>query len=325
LILNKIIVKNILIGILLIVLLIAVFMIRNRSAFGRNQTSFATPAGREITRIELSLEGYKILLEKIDEIWRVNGNYDARSSGISFILNVLEEMKIKSPVSPEFFSKEISDKNIQPVKVRVFEKKKLIRSFFVFRTGSNIYGNIMKVKPGAKPFIVYFPGFEGDLGPAFTVDELYWLPYMVFNLLPSEISSATLENFNDAGSSFKIDNNAGSITLSANDTVLTGWDTLRVRRYLSYFTMIPFESWATDLTGEEKSRITTGTPFCRITVTKPDGRIIELTMWEKFIGGSDTRDSNRLWARTGEKDELFVIRYFDIDPLLKKRSYFFAE
>jgi hypothetical protein len=36
-------------------------------------------------------------------------------------------------------------------------------------------------------------------------------------------------------------------------------------------------------------------------------------------------DSDRLWAMTGTGNELFVMRYIDIDPVLKKRSYFFPE
>ena len=34
-------------------------------------------------------------------------------------------------------------------------------------------------------------------------------------------------------------------------------------------------------------------------------------------------DSDRLLGKTEEQDELFIMRYFDIDPLIKKRSYFF--
>ena len=36
------------------------------------------------------------------------------------------------------------------------------------KPASNIYGNIMKMKSGSKPFIVYVPGFEGDIGSGFT-------------------------------------------------------------------------------------------------------------------------------------------------------------
>jgi len=45
---------------------------------------------------------------------------------------------------------------------------------------------MMKIKGGSKPFIVCVPGYEGDIGSGFSLNELFWQPYAVFNLLPSE-------------------------------------------------------------------------------------------------------------------------------------------
>ena len=122
----------------------------------------------------------------------------------SFILRILREVKIKSPVSSELFKSEITDKGILPVKIKVYEGRKLIKSYLVYKTSSNTYGNIMKMGERAKPFIVYVPGYDGDIGSAFTLSELFWQPYTVFNLLPSEIDSVKLENLADTSSSFLI-------------------------------------------------------------------------------------------------------------------------
>ena len=61
----------------------------------------------------------------------------------------------------------------------------------------------MKLRERSKPFIVYVPGNEVEIGSAFTLNELFWRPYTVFNLLPSEIYSVTLENIADTASSFQ--------------------------------------------------------------------------------------------------------------------------
>jgi hypothetical protein len=89
--------------------------------------------------------------------------------------------------------------------------------------------------------------------------------------------------------------------------------------------MIPFECWATDLGPEEKSQIESGKPLYRITVTQVNGTASVLTLWEKTIKGegSQIKDSDRMYGKTDTRDEFFIIRFFDIDPLLKKRSYFF--
>ena len=48
-----------------------------------------------------------------------------------------------------------------------------------------------------------------------------------------------------------------------------------------------------------------------------------LTLWP--IPGEKGSDSDRVYGKTDERDDLFIMRYFDIDPLIKKREYFFRE
>jgi hypothetical protein len=230
-------------------------------------------------------------------------------------------------VSPELFESEITDKGILPVKIKVFEGRKLLKSFLVYKTSSNTYGNIMKMGERAKPFIVYVPGYDGDIGSAFTPDELFWQPYTVFNLLPSEIDSVMLENLADTTTSFLITSVNHQLALSDLNREVTGFDTALVTRYLSYFAWIPFEKWALDMDDKAKEIVLSQQPLYRLTVTTKAGEKTILTLWERMTEGlgDNTKDSDRLLGRTQTGDDFFVMRYFDIDPLLKKRSYFFPE
>jgi hypothetical protein len=325
LIMNKIIIRNILLFVILILLLLLVIFFRGRSPFGKRNSSFAAIPKEEISKIELSSGGIKLFLEKEGENWLVNGRDPTRKSSILFIIRILTEMKIKSPVSPELFSKEISEKKIAPVRVRVFEKNKVIRSFLVYKTASNIYGNMMKMREGSKPFIVYVPGFEGDIGSGFIMQELFWQPFTVFNLLPSEISSIYFENIGDPSSSFSISVKDRKYLFSDLNNTLSGWDSLRVKRYISYFTFVQFEKWEFDISDEEKKKIESENPLYRITVSKINGEKTVLTLWEKHTGANGVADSDRMLAKTEARDEFFVMRYFDVDPLLKKKSYFFPQ
>ncbi len=210
------------------------------------------------------------------------------------------------------------------MRVKVYESRKLLNDFLVYKTRSNIYGNIMKNNERAKPFIVYVPGYDGDIGSAFTMNELYWQPYTIFNLLPSEIASVSFENLSDEASSFSILKSGDGYLLTDGENALDGWDTGLIRRYLSYFTFIPFEAWALDLSEAEKEKILSREPAYRITVKTSGGKNTVLSLWER-VNGDGTMDSDRLYGRTGTTDEIFVVRYFDIDPILKKREYFFPE
>lgn len=322
---SNIVLRNTIISAVLIVLLVIVIMVRNRSPYGKRQSYFAAVPKEEITGIELTKGEKNLNLLKTDEGWKVNGTMETRKNEILFLIRILTEMEIKSPVSPDLFEKEIVENGILPVKVRVYERNRLLSSFLVYRTGSNIYGNIMKKKVRTKPFIVYVPGYEGDIGSQFTANEYYWQPWNIFNLLPSEISSVTLKNYSEPASSFTVTGSNGIYTLADPRECSSGWDTARVKRYISYFTWVPFESWASDITDDRKEEITKHNPLFRIMVRTTNGREIVLTLWERYDTDTGEKDSDRLWGMTDERDEFFVVRYFDIDPLLKKISYFCKE
>jgi hypothetical protein len=297
--------------------LVIFWLIRNRDPFGKGNTSFAIEKNRDITRIELISRGEKVVLERTGEVWSIGRNSEVRKSAVMFILKTLREIKIKSPVSSDIFRTEIIDKNIEPVRVSVYERRKLIKSFYVYKTASNIYGNIMKLKVSSKPFIVYMPGYEDNIGSHFVVNELFWKPFTAIRLLPSQIGSVELQNISDSTSSFTIENNKGAFILK--DSPLQGIDSARVKRYISYFANVPFESWAFDLSPGEISRIEGSLPLYRITIKTTIGGELRLTIWERQIQDKDT---DRVWGKLEDDHGFFVMRYFDIDPILKKKLWF---
>ncbi len=306
-------------------LLLIVYFFKEKSPFGVKNTSFAVDPKNEITAIELTDGKGTLHLEKRGEEWIVNKKFETRKSSILFILKILNKMEIKSPVTPEMFNKEIVDYGITPVKVKISEKGRIIKSFLVFKTLSNAYGNIIKLREGSKPFIVYVPGSDVEIGSAFTLNELFWQPYTIFNLLPSDINMVTLENIADTGASFRIENENHRFRLYGRTKELIGWDTSRIIRYLSYFTHVPFESWAFNLSSGEKEKIKNQEPLYEITLLGTRGSKTVLMLWERSIDENGVRksDTDRLWAKKDSSDQIFIIRFNDIDPLLKKRSYFF--
>jgi hypothetical protein len=174
--------------------------------------------------------------------------------------------------------------------------------------------------------MVYVPGNDVEIGSAFNLNELFWQPYTVFNLLPSDIFSVTFENMADTGAFFRIENENQRLRLYGRSGELTGWDTARLMRYISYFTHVPFESWAFDLSTGEKEKIKNQEPLYRISVVTAGGAKTVLTLWERSTDeqGVFKRDTDRLWGKNDDREEFLILRYTDIDPLLKKRTYFFA-
>lgn len=316
---NRIVLRNTIISVLLIAALFAVVLLRDSSPYDRKQSSFAAEPGKEITRIEIEGEGKKVSLEKKEGAWLVDGKNESRKNEVLNLLYIITEMRIKSPVSDEVFREEITGRDIKPVWVSVFENRKVLKRFIVYKTDSNPYGNIMKLRSRSRPFIVYVPGYSEEIGSAFNSSPAWWQPFTIFNLLPSEIESVAVENRADPSSSFTINFSGGSFLLSGAE----GWDSARVKRYISYFTYIPFENLADDMTDEMRNKIISGETLFRITVLRTSGDTVVLDLWEKPDSISGGTDSDRLYGSLNAGDELFIIRYFDIDPLLKKRAYFY--
>ena len=308
------------------IVLVIVLIMRSRSPFGKSNSEFHTKPEKEITKIELSQGKERLVLEKSGDEWLINGNIAARRGAINFMLRILTEARIKSPISPEVFKNEIVEQGIEPVIVGVFEGRKTLKSIRVYKTLSNSYGNIMKTKESSKPFIVHVPGHEVNIGSVFNVKPQFWQPYTIFNLHPSEINSIRFENTQDTSASFSIIKSETVYSLHSNDGKLTGYDHTLIIRYISYFTFIPFESWVFELPDEDIMRLATDNPLYRITVISSEGARTALSLWHIIKTENDKQvvDTDRLIGKLADSDYYFIVRYFDIDPVLKRRSYFFA-
>jgi len=301
------------------------FLFSDHIPFGKDNTDFAVKPGTEITGIDLLKGDKKVSIRKSGNEWVVNRNMEARKSAVLFLIKTLREIKIKSPVSADIFRNEVIDRKTEPVRVVVYDGRRPVRTFYVYQTASNLYGNIMKMKPSSRPFIVYMPGYEDNIGTHFIADELFWLPFSVFSLLPSEIESVDLQNFKEPTESFNIVRRGDAFSVYENSVTIKGYDSLKVKRYISYFTSVTFESWAFTMPENERHEIESSAPLCRFSVKTRNSGEITLTIWERMkdpVKGE--KDTDRVWAEKNDGKGIFVLRYFDLDPILKKKSYFYG-
>ncbi len=293
------------------------FLFRDHIPFGKSNTEFAVSSGTVITRIDLISGRNKVILRQKGDTWTVNNDSEARKSAVFFILKALKELKIKSPVTAGVFRSEVIDRKTEPVRVVAYHNRRPVKSFYVYRTSSNLYGNIMKVKSGSKPYIVYIPGYEDNIGSFFIAQEDFWVPFTAFKILPSEIESIELQNIKEPGESFRLIRGGNRFMIEGIES-----DSAKVMRYVSYFTSVSFESWA-DPVGDGQKKVEDTEPLYRIKVKQKVSGEEVLTVWERRSQSDSLKtDTDRVWAEKNNGKGLFVMRYFDLDPLIKKRSYF---
>ena len=66
--------------------------------------------------------------------------------------------------------------------------------------------------------------------------------------------------------------------------ILKNWDSSRVSRYLSYFTRVPFESWALEIGKAEQKEIEDQTTFIQNNSYRHQQEKEILTLWERARG-----------------------------------------
>ncbi|MBN2665388.1 MAG: hypothetical protein JXR67_02670, partial [Bacteroidales bacterium] len=62
----------------------------------------------------------------------------------------------------------------------------------------------------------------------------------------------------------------------------------------------------------------------RVAVLTAEGERSLVNLWKRTITELDSvrDDTDRMWARKQGETEFFIVKYADIDPIIKKRSYF---
>jgi hypothetical protein len=106
-----------------------------------------------------------------------------------------------------------------------------------------------------------------------------------------------------------------------------GLDTAAIGRYLSYFTYVPFERWVPGSLSSNGGLFNGIRPYFRLDVFTNDADTLSLLTWTMMItqGDSVTEDTDRLLGSTNDGEDMFIIKYYDLDPLIKGPSYFISE
>ncbi len=313
--------------ILIIVLAIGLFIIGRHSPFGEGNSVFHVKNTDKVTRILISKENETLELENGPDGWQVNGKYAVRPSAIESILKIIGEIRIKSPVSESIFNNISGNGDTQLIEVKIFDGGRLIQSFRIYRHTSPKFPGIMQKKKNKKPFFVHIPGYEIDPSIYFVTDEKYWIPNTVFKLSPERIEEIHFQYFEMPDSSFSIIFNGREISFTGGKYDNEDIDTVVIGRYLSYFTYVPFENWALDIRSATMDSITMATPYFKLDVLSNDSDKISLLTWVRRIKYRDrtVEDTDRLWGSINGGEDLFIIKYYDLDPLIKGPSYFISD
>lgn len=313
--------------IIIIIAVLAMVLISRQVPFGAKHSAFHVENTDRIYRILISGDNREVELIRRDGQWFLDGDIEARKPAVDMILKILRDIRIKSPVSDELFNQVVDSDNAQHMEVRVYGKNRLIQSFHVYKNTEGSLPGIMKRRRATRPFIAHMPGEEADPAMYFIADREFWMPNIVFALSPEQISRVKVMYTDKPDSSFTIRKKGRQLDFYSPGSEGGQLDTLAAGRYLSYYNYIPFESYAYDLGREQKDSVSAHPADLSIEVVTDGADTSRLMAWTRKImkGGSMVTDTDRLWGSVNGGEDLFVIMYYHLDPLIKYPSYFISE
>jgi len=226
----------------------------------------------------------------------------------------------------------VSNLAVKSIKVEIYQKSKLIRTYYVGGPTKDQYGTYMLLEGSSQPFVMYIKGFKGYLTPRYFISESQWRDRLLFQYIFSEIASITVEQPLNPERSFAVynhGNNTFGLKALKDQQIIMNFDTIKVKTFLASFKKVYFDSFINYMDVEKKDSILSTSPHFIITVKDTDGNVNKITTYYRPNDGQldDAGellefDPDHEYALIGEDEEMVLIQYYVFDPIFKGVDYF---
>lgn len=286
---------------------------------------FAVKNPEKIKKIIIKSNTNAVSLEKTEVGWMLNGIEEARMDAVDALIKTLTDLEVKSPIDKIALENMLLDGDIEEVSINVKSALKTLKNYQVYKVSTNPYGNIM-TKGGKANYIMHVPGYPGDIGVFYTTRSNYWKPHVIFDYKLSDISSVEFINGIEPLNSFRINRTgSGVYVLEEFDSgrIVENADPGQITRYLSYFHSIGFEKFLDSDTVALTNSILEDPALYTISVKDINNKEKLIKVFPVYLGkDSEKVNNNYAYASISWENEIVLIKYFAIDPLLKGIDYF---
>ncbi len=332
-------------AIILVIILssIAFWLIINKRDGTIKETlrDFAVTDTASINKIFLAdKNGNSITLERQAKgNWTVNGKYNVRPDALQTLLNTIKKIDVKEPIGKNAQDNVIKRLAAKAVKCEIYQNNKLAKAYYIGTETPDQTGTYMilidleTMKPSAKAFITYIPGFQGYLTTRYFVEERGWRDRTVFQYIPNEIVSVKVEAPSNPEYNYELSvkgNNDYQVKMLSNNQLLNNLDILNVKQYLSYFQQLNFESFEVDLKPYQIDSVLKQRPLNILTVTDIKGNKNQVRFYPrknfKRTEGNDGKplpfDPERMDAVLDNGKDFVMVQFYVFGKVLPAADYF---
>jgi hypothetical protein len=268
----------------------------------------------DITKVSFAVKGVThYVAPKTSTTWFIDSKYEVRKDIITTMKLGLARMEVKMPISTEL-KESIKNKLLQEgVHVEVKTEEKTIAFWIITNENDNNSSYYLSSKD-AEPYIIYVPGFTGDLSDLFKLKAGDWRNKALYRNSLGSIQEIELSYASAPADGFKIENDLGKYHVVNMKNV----DSTKLYTYLSSFQHINVEDYVVDeqrdsvdyLLKNQKPEVT----LTLIDSDKSHSKIIQIY---KALPGTKS-----LYAKIVDNGELVTLNPELIYRLLVRKQWF---
>jgi hypothetical protein len=305
-----------------------------KSTLKEELTDFAVEDTASIDKIFLSdKDGYKLLLERKENYsWSVNKSFEARPDAIKILLETIKQIKVKAPVGRASFNNVVKKLAVKSTKVEIYQKGKLVKTYYVGGTTEDFLGNYMMIENSSAPFIIYIPGFDGYLYPRYYAIPELWRSTALYRYKAQDIASVKFSDLKNPTLSWELSQVNTIISLkNYKGEDIARFDTLRTREFLTQFYNVNCEGFVKEIEPERKDSILNSKPRSIFKIVAKNGETSEIKCFNKKLlaetfdmnGKLMDLDVDRFYGMLNDnKKDLLLLQNFVFDNLLVPVDHF---
>ncbi len=282
----------------------------------------------EIDRVQLVEGADTVVLEEKDGRWFMGTGAPALKIRVTALLNALGRFEFLGQLPP--YQADSLGPELQKEGMQVFLDKngKARNKYFLYRPA--VTSPVLMSSMGEElVYAIYMPGEEKALEKYFQVDKMYWRDKTILSFMPGEIKAMELRYPVRPDQSFRIKHSSNTVELflldSEKEEKVNSADQLALKRYLSYFANVDFYRLAN---GRSRDSLQKAQAWARLKIWSREDNVLSLNLYQipadrdKQERDSYTYDVNECYGMIHGINEIYRIKYVEIDPLLKKPEYF---
>ena len=266
-----------------------------------------------LNKITLRYNDQTTVLTKVPLKWMVNGKYKASSNLIQLIIVGLSKAEVKRPVAEENKKRVIEFLKQKGIQVKV-EGTDWNKKFLIYTNENDVNSSYFLEEGNPEPYIIYVPGFSGDMTNIFKKSEADWRSRILFTSTPTSLQKIAVSYPAYKTSNVEIIWNADRTFKVAG---INKVDTAKVYTYLSQFEEVNVDNYVYKDKEAIMTEIRKNAPVAILEMTDLDA-----SNNHKLSIYNESKDPKGIYAIVEPQNELVVMNPKTLFRILVRKEFF---